>query len=173
MKKTIFFFLILTVTILLSCSNKQKAEHYSFSGFGNLKIGTEITNLKNAENLQSTTDETLPDEQCFRLTSYKISEKVGTVNNIFIRTYKNKIYHISFDSSPQTNKLELSVLIFTDSIRPIGEFKNYEFISKDDKVSLTLNLDKNVNSYIYTDLMIWRILDEKRKNLSFQRIKKN
>ena len=153
------------LVLLIGCKTKPEQESYSFSGFGNLKIGTDINILSTELSLVETNDNAIPDEKCYTAEKYNLTKEVGEVANIFIRTYKNKVYHIAFDSSPNTNRLELSKLIFTDSIQPIGEFKNYEFISKDKKVSLDIKFNKSSNSYVYTDLIKWRILQEKKDSL--------
>jgi hypothetical protein len=162
MKKIFSLIIILT---FLSCKKSSQEEHYSFSGFGKLKIGSPIENLNQEMNLETTEDEVVPNEQCYRSESYKLSDSIGIVKNIFIRTYNKNIYHVAFDSDSTTNRLELSRLIFTDSLVPIGEFKNLEFHSKDHKVDLSVQTSMEKNTYIYTNVQIWKIVKMKKDSI--------
>jgi hypothetical protein len=133
MKKYIIYFS--TIILFMACKQEIKAEKYSFNGFGILRIGSDLNNIKKQLLLKSTNDEVIESEKCYRAESCILSNKIGLVSNIFIRTYKNKIYHISFDSNIKTKKIELAKVIFTDSLEVLNKLEDYEFISKDNKVS--------------------------------------
>lgn len=163
MKKYIIYFSI--IILFTACKQEIKAEKYSFNGFGILRIGNDLSSIKKQLSLKSTNDEVIEFEKCFRTESCTLSNKIGVVSNVFIRTYKNKIYHISFDSNVKTKKIELAKIIFTDSLEVLNKLEDYEFISKDDKVSLTINFNKDSNTYFYTDLIMWKILKEKRDSI--------
>lgn len=169
MKKIMIYFSL--AILLIACKKETKAETYSFNGFGILKIGSNLIELKQLS-LKSTNDEVIKFEKCYKSDSCELSNEIGVVNNIFIRTYKNKIYHIAFDSSPKTKKLEIAKIIFTDSLQVVNKLEDYYFISKDNKVSLSITFNRDSNTYFYTDLMMWRILKEKRDSIFVAKINK-
>lgn len=151
--------------IIIACSKKEIKEHFSFSGFEKLKIGDSISKLSSEVNLENTAEEVIPDEKCFRSENYKLSAEIGNVKNVFIRTYKDKIYHVAFDTDSLTNRLEISKLIFTDSLRPLGKLMDLEFQSVDGKVDLSVRTSKEKNTYIYTNVNVWKTVQMKRDSL--------
>lgn len=162
MKKLIFLVFILAI---ISCKKNNQQEHYSFSGFGKLKIGNSISTLHQELTLQPTNDEVVPNEKCFSSENYKLSNEIGNVKNIFIRTYYDKIYHVAFDTDSLTNRLELSKLIFTDSLQLLGKLKDLEFQSIDMKVDLSINTSKEKNTYFYTNVQVWQTVHMKKDSI--------
>jgi hypothetical protein len=162
MKKLTFLIFVLAI---ISCKKNNQEEHYSFSGFVKLKIGNSISTLNQELNLKVTNDEVVPDENCFSSDNYKLSDEIGNVKNVFIRSYKDRIYHISFETDSLTNRLELTKLIFTDSLQPLGKLNDLEFQSIDGKVDLSVKTSKKKNTYIYTNVNVWKTVQLKRDSI--------
>ena len=95
------FFLGFIIISLFGCKEKNR----NFYGIGEFKLDTEFKNLSSAKLFRSIS------KNVSKADSLKISEEVGFVKNLIVKTDNGKIYAVEFDCSDSTNIFAIDSLM--------------------------------------------------------------
>jgi len=89
--------IIFITTLFINCSNKPR----NFDGIGEIKLGANINSLSFSKSLKKT------NENEYKIDSFQISNKIGPVKNLILKTENEEIYDVSFESTEKTNNIAI------------------------------------------------------------------
>jgi predicted RND superfamily exporter protein len=142
--------LCLILLFIISCKEKPR----NFYGFGEIKLDSIFKNLPSEKQFKKLS------ENEFKIDTFKLSEKIGFVKNLVIKTDDEKIYDVSFDCMKTTN------IRFIDSLmKNVTELKSLNNVENkslpiqfyeqsDGKVIFSKTIEKkdSLVSYRYCDI---------------------
>lgn len=143
MKKILFYFFII---LIVSCKEKRR----NFYGIGEIKLDSTFKNLPSAKLFTKQSNEE------YKIDSFKLTNEIGFVNNLIVKTDDEKIYDVSFDCNKMTNISSLDNLM-----------KNFE------KYNLVQNIENKslpVQFYQLSDgnLIFSKAITKKDSTISFK-----